>query len=501
MVSQSKNSHFGSELIPINKRFFSLSVALVLLILLASGLQAGPKVRLVPMDFLGGFGPGKMCQKRFEAISDGTIAPPRVPSGGALVKVDRGSYELYLYIFCDPSLNRLVIFQEERTFGERYPTRVREYGKFFRATHHENLDNMTDSLGNPIPSEGIFGAPIDVAVSSCGAFYEPDRDFIFVLDRDYHKIVRLRYDVSLDSLIWVDTFGGDSLRFPTSMEYADYGDNDTTNDKIFVPDVERHNFVRFSREGACEIIFPFDDGGFFGMAYPSGVAVTSRKSSRNYLYICDAKLPKIMQLSSVYSKRIDFETNEYFKEAPPPPNLAAIDADWQGNVYIANNSQHSIIAMTDTLPTSYTIFGPVQMGAGRLWYPTDIHIDGDEMQVCELWGDTTGIASYKIIPDSALPVIERIPRQNHLYAATPSYFTGQTKIPFDVSIFGQVELSILDKSGETVKTLLNTNVPAGNQAVVWDGRNESGEYVEEGIYLIKMIASDYQASKVVLYLR
>lgn len=487
---------------PLGKCHFRLLAGLLLFVLIASDLQAAPKVRLVPMDFLGGFGPGKMCQTQFIKMFGDKIAPPRMPLGGALVKIDKGSSDLYMYIFCDPSLYRLVIFQEERSCGMITALGIREYGDYYRATHFANIDDSTDSLGNPISSAGVFGAPIDVVTSSAGSYYEPDRDFIYVLDRDYHKIIRLRYDVTLDSIIWVDTFGGESLRFPTSIANSDYNDQDTTNEKIYVTDSARHEIIRFSRSGVRESQWGFaNDNTFTGMINPVGVTVAEVEMGYDGLFVCSGNWPTIMKFSSLPNQSIQFKKYGSFNYKNPVTSLCAVAADWQGDIYMANNPGHSIMVISDTLLESHTTLGPAQMEPAPLCFPTDIHIDGDEMQVCELWGDSTGIASYKIIPDSTIPVIERIPKRYHLYPVSPLHFMAQTKIPFDVPILGHVQLSILDKSGETVKTLLNINVPAGNQAVVWDGRNETGEFVEEGIYKVKMVTADYDAEKPVLYIK
>jgi flagellar hook assembly protein FlgD len=42
-----------------------------------------------------------------------------------------------------------------------------------------------------------------------------------------------------------------------------------------------------------------------------------------------------------------------------------------------------------------------------------------------------------------------------------------------------------------VKTLLSRNMPAGSFIVTWDGTNEEGSQVANGIYFYRIVAGDF----------
>ena len=53
---------------------------------------------------------------------------------------------------------------------------------------------------------------------------------------------------------------------------------------------------------------------------------------------------------------------------------------------------------------------------------------------------------------------------------------------------GQVSLKIYNISGQLVKTLVNREQGAGSYSVQWDGRDESGQAVANGVYLYQIKA-------------
>jgi hypothetical protein len=474
------------------KRVGLIFVIMLLLFLEATAYIDRPRARLVPMDIMGAFGPGHMGWRRFgqycKLLSPGTLR------GGALVKLDKPTGDQYIYIFCDPDLNRLLLFREEQIVGRRRPIDIREYGRFITYHGYPELPPGADA------SKFILGTPVDVAVTSCGSYYDPDKDFIFVLDRGNHKVIKFRYDLATDSLTMVESFGENLLSDPASIDYADNNDSDPTNDKIFVTDFKPYSVNRFSRDGQLETSYMFGNWSYSQVIAPGGIAVTDGKENRIYVSDYGAKNfhgeGLVGELSTGDSiKFLDFRWGPTVRQSLP--KLTALDIDWGGNIYVANYSYSNIVVFTDSLFLFYQIIGPEQLG--RLFYPSDIYIDGDEMQVCEMWAESTGIASYKIIPDSTKPGQAPIPRKYYLHVPRPSEFSTQTKLSFDICETGKVQLLISDESGRRVKTLVDDVLPAGTNAVIWNGQNDLGQLVAPGTYYCKMIAADYEATKPIIY--
>lgn len=62
-----------------------------------------------------------------------------------------------------------------------------------------------------------------------------------------------------------------------------------------------------------------------------------------------------------------------------------------------------------------------------------------------------------------------------------------------------MRLRLYDMLGQLVTTLVDREVAAGKHSVVWDGRNERGEFVATGVYLYRMeVASVVRTKKLVL---
>ncbi len=72
-------------------------------------------------------------------------------------------------------------------------------------------------------------------------------------------------------------------------------------------------------------------------------------------------------------------------------------------------------------------------------------------------------------------------RQNH-----PNPFNPATTITFSIAEPGLVTLSIYNILGQRIRTLVNGIVPAGDHAMVWDGRDYAGFAVGAGVYLYRL---------------
>ncbi len=65
------------------------------------------------------------------------------------------------------------------------------------------------------------------------------------------------------------------------------------------------------------------------------------------------------------------------------------------------------------------------------------------------------------------------------------------KLSFELSEFAAgVELEIVDASGETIRTIKESDLPSGRNNVVWDGKDDDGERAPEGSYTVKITATN-----------
>ena len=93
-----------------------------------------------------------------------------------------------------------------------------------------------------------------------------------------------------------------------------------------------------------------------------------------------------------------------------------------------------------------------------------------------------------------------IPAQSALLQNYPNPFNPETWIPYHISIASPVVIRIHNASGRLVRTLNLGYRDAGiyvsrSRTAYWDGKNESGEAVANGIYFYTIQAGDYSATR------
>jgi hypothetical protein len=98
-------------------------------------------------------------------------------------------------------------------------------------------------------------------------------------------------------------------------------------------------------------------------------------------------------------------------------------------------------------------------------------------------------AEMKETPEVALPDGYEL-KQNH-----PNPFNPTTDISFNIPETQHVILEVYNVSGQTVRTLIDAVMTAGEHSVQWDSKNENGENVASGIYVYRLTAGDVVTSK------
>ena len=93
-----------------------------------------------------------------------------------------------------------------------------------------------------------------------------------------------------------------------------------------------------------------------------------------------------------------------------------------------------------------------------------------------------------------------------LYQNYPNPSTSETWIPYDLASDADVTITIYNVGGQLVRTLELETQAAGSyqskdKAAYWDGRDNKGRMVSEGIYFYSLNASDFQATKKLVILK
>lgn len=82
-------------------------------------------------------------------------------------------------------------------------------------------------------------------------------------------------------------------------------------------------------------------------------------------------------------------------------------------------------------------------------------------------------------------VREQVPRLE-LLQNRPNPFSQHTTIHFTLSVRADVFLGVYDVAGRLVRTLVRDSKHSGAHTAVWDGKNDSGSYVPDGIYFCRL---------------
>lgn len=93
------------------------------------------------------------------------------------------------------------------------------------------------------------------------------------------------------------------------------------------------------------------------------------------------------------------------------------------------------------------------------------------------------------VPAAATPLAAAVMRPS-----SPNPFRKSTSLRFALAAESSARVDIFDVSGRHVATLFDGRMPAGNHSLVWDGRNESGRLVGEGVYLARLAAAGAASS-------
>ena len=107
-----------------------------------------------------------------------------------------------------------------------------------------------------------------------------------------------------------------------------------------------------------------------------------------------------------------------------------------------------------------------------------------------------GISVANILTSGINQISSNIPSSFRLYQNYPNPFNPSTKIRFDISKQGDVELIVYDAGGKSVSTIVNSNLAPGE----YEADFTAGE-LSSGIYFIKLTADKVVMTKKLILLK
>ncbi len=96
---------------------------------------------------------------------------------------------------------------------------------------------------------------------------------------------------------------------------------------------------------------------------------------------------------------------------------------------------------------------------------------------------------------------QKMPSRKINIIITPSIMRNSVKISYNVPVSGETKIGIYDKTGKLVKTLLHKHRSAGGYKVTWDGRDENGKQVSNGVYFVKASCGKYTCSSMLTVIK
>lgn len=196
---------------------------------------------------------------------------------------------------------------------------------------------------------------------------------------------------------------------------------------------------------------------------------------------------------------MDYPTPPVVPPIPPGEDLllfcVAFDVEdsWDGHDLLFSFQTDSCTDNTLTDPSGYTVWGPDTTSAD----PSTCPQRPDSLRVIRLTPEV-GIGVKTVVEDSEIDEINLRPilEQN-----SPNPFRHSTIIRYWFPHNTSVKLTIWDVRGALQRVLMNESQPAGRRSIQWDGRDENGSPLPNGIYFYRIETSGYKLSKKLILLR
>ena len=179
---------------------------------------------------------------------------------------------------------------------------------------------------------------------------------------------------------------------------------------------------------------------------------------------------------------------------------SAISSDWRNNPggaeqicfdfnrYLVSENEQVGVALYDGKYDATTVYGWSHIYEYGNVY--NVNLYGDPS--LEVAGFPTGLEEEQTDPGVLTP---------SLLPACPNPFTSLTALRLTLPASGMVLAVVYDISGRKVASLMEEMCPAGELLLTWDGRDNAGESLGQGIYFAVVTAGDHQVVQRMLRLR
>jgi hypothetical protein len=139
----------------------------------------------------------------------------------------------------------------------------------------------------------------------------------------------------------------------------------------------------------------------------------------------------------------------------------------------------------------------VGMGAGDL-----LLVELRPLRRSNIEGDLLTLTKVVLNDGMIKATVQRsLPAAYTLSQNIPNPFNPETEIRYGLLEDGQVTVVVYDITGRMVSTRVDDWQPAGWYTVTWDGRDEEGEAIASGVYIYRLTAGRFTATKRMVLIR
>jgi len=180
---------------------------------------------------------------------------------------------------------------------------------------------------------------------------------------------------------------------------------------------------------------------------------------------------------------------------------------WHFIAAVKTNNEYKVFADDSLALQFYTPFNHINtiatMTFGRSEFWTSQHFKG-KLDDIRLYNRALTPEELDILADfpTSVAAIDLVAPDNfRLFQNYPNPFNPETTIRYQLIRASQVKLSIYNLLGQSVVTLVNEPLLAGEYQTVWNGKDSYGLSVASGVYLIQMSAANFVQTRKVLLIR
>jgi hypothetical protein len=207
--------------------------------------------------------------------------------------------------------------------------------------------------------------------------------------------------------------------------------------------------------------------------------------------VTDSKISVSRQWINLYSYKLTMDGNA----VPTGAEILAVTSDGTvvGQATIEENGKFGFMPVYGDDASTSEKDG---VGVGEEFI---LVVDGVKSAESFTW--STNGEKIEIGPLTARTSSELLPKDFKLAQNYPNPFNPTTTISFSLPEPMHATVEIYNILGKKVKTLFNDLAEAGENSVVWQGDNDSGQPAASGVYFYRMKAGDFQQSRKMILMK